>query len=536
MTEAQDILPETASVDAPSEDYVTRFTNQKTTFLALIAQLNNERIELLIANDIEKIDSNTNQLNSAIETVKNLEKLIASEKESRAQSEAISSPVNRPDIPHDQLPKFEVDPNASALYKLTRSDNDNSTVIQTVDSFLQEFEKKLRNYNVLISEHWFHYLDICFQKSDTVSHHDWFNRIIKKPMTERQNAMTWKQAKEALKVRFDYTYKNTPTMWMKHLLNYKQSANESMTKTLRRFYLYCVGSKISTDQCPLLISLFVSKLYTVRFQNLVTSTVEDFVKLAQSANHPAGSVLTDQDALLFDMSWEKFEYIIIRNIDMLEDVLQQVFEQEKTAPKLPQKKRKLPLVNTSVNRKTNITKTTNNNKNDLSQCNNAFQNGNNAFQNGNNAFQNGNNAFQNDNNTSIASSSNSRPNYNDTISPSNNSHPSYNDMTSSNGNSHSNHNDMISSNSNGRSIHNDTIPFNRSSSSSRPHNHSETSRSMDYREKIAVLRSRGICTLCQTEKYSPEHMSTCYARNRMDKRRQERQDRQGRQDRLDRPW
>ncbi|KAG0823547.1 hypothetical protein G6F17_014295 [Rhizopus arrhizus] len=86
-------------------------------------------------------------------------------------------------IPSKELPKFNVNPTASAMYQLTQhsgnKNNNNATNEPSLEMFLREFERAFRDHNVSIQDHWLSNLEICFESCDNNLHYDWFCRYVK---------------------------------------------------------------------------------------------------------------------------------------------------------------------------------------------------------------------------------------------------------------------------------------------------------------------------------------------------------------------
>ncbi|KAG1467449.1 hypothetical protein G6F56_004409 [Rhizopus delemar] len=238
MSEPSDTNSSSVVTSVSPEEYVKKFTSQRDRLTVIINNLQEENIQLLTTGDFSKLETNQKALSFAMNALDSAKKLL----------EPFHS-INNKYIPSDKLPKINVDPTASALYQLThREDNrPNATKEPSLDMFLREFERKLKDHNVSILDHWLQRLEVCFKKSDDNHHQDWFCRYIKKPVVELNQELTWDQAKALLKQKFDLASQTTPLMWIKHLVNFRQDCNESLTSALYRFRLFCVGAKVPLE-------------------------------------------------------------------------------------------------------------------------------------------------------------------------------------------------------------------------------------------------------------------------------------------------
>ncbi|KAG0746294.1 hypothetical protein G6F62_006604 [Rhizopus arrhizus] len=220
------------------------------------------------------------------ERISELEKRKANTKFVNLTVPFVSHNVNNKYIPSDQLPKFNVDPTASVLYQLTHRDsnknNKNFTYEPFLERFLKEFERKFREHGVSIDKNWFPNLEICFEESDNYLDHDWFVRYVKRPV-------------------FDLASQTSQLSWPKHLVNFKQGATESLMASIYRFRLFATAFKFSSSvPNPILNTLFLTRLFTTKYQDIILATVEN--------NAP----------MPLDMPWDEFEAILVKNIAHLE--------------------------------------------------------------------------------------------------------------------------------------------------------------------------------------------------------------------------
>ncbi|KAG1437901.1 hypothetical protein G6F56_012876 [Rhizopus delemar] len=121
-------------------------------------------------------------------------------------------------------------------------------------------------------------------------------------------------------------------MWMKHLVNFRQDCNESLTSALHRFRLFCVGAKVPLNENPMAISIFVFRLYTTQFQEIVTATVEEFIRpQVSNATNNTGDALyaPSNQPNPFNMSWDNFEAILVKKMVNLESSLLYIQENNK---------------------------------------------------------------------------------------------------------------------------------------------------------------------------------------------------------------
>ncbi|RCH77866.1 hypothetical protein CU097_001145, partial [Rhizopus azygosporus] len=154
---------------------------QKDKLLAIIDSLTAQNLDLLAANDIEsrkmREDNNT-KLASAHEMHHSLVKLITSEIELKSKDKNLEKVPTKPNfsspdtsaIKSSDLPKFNVNPTASALYQLTLRESKGQTTSSnnesSLDLFIREFERRFLDKNISVDDHWLHYLEICFERSD----------------------------------------------------------------------------------------------------------------------------------------------------------------------------------------------------------------------------------------------------------------------------------------------------------------------------------------------------------------------------------
>ncbi|KAG1491249.1 hypothetical protein G6F52_013497 [Rhizopus delemar] len=144
--------------------------------------LDDKSSELMLMDDDHLLEANQKRLSYIEGNIQRLTNLIEAERKLvNLTVPFISHNVNNKYIPSDQLPKFNVDATASALYQLTHRDgnkNDkNSTNEPSLERFLREFERKFRDHGVSIDENWLPNLEICFEKSDNNLDHDCFPNV-----------------------------------------------------------------------------------------------------------------------------------------------------------------------------------------------------------------------------------------------------------------------------------------------------------------------------------------------------------------------
>ncbi|KAG1019848.1 hypothetical protein G6F25_013536 [Rhizopus arrhizus] len=178
MDEVTDSSPAVPSSD-PS-NYMDRLMAQKSLFFDLIEKLNNNKASFILENKLTLLEENEKQLSYAVSALKDVDAIIASQLELRnhelkGNESRNSSPKDRL-IPSREIPKFNVNPTASALYQLTLREGDknvNPSNEPSLDMFIRDFQRKFLDYDVSVEDHWLHYLEVSFEKSDSDADHDW---------------------------------------------------------------------------------------------------------------------------------------------------------------------------------------------------------------------------------------------------------------------------------------------------------------------------------------------------------------------------
>ncbi|KAG1132582.1 hypothetical protein G6F37_014116 [Rhizopus arrhizus] len=126
MDEVTDSSPAVPSSD-PS-NYMERLMAQKSLFFDLIEKLNNNKASFILENKLTLLEENEKQLSYAVSALNDVNALIASQlelhnHELKGNGSKNSSPKDRL-IPSREIPKFNVNPTASALYQLTLREGD----------------------------------------------------------------------------------------------------------------------------------------------------------------------------------------------------------------------------------------------------------------------------------------------------------------------------------------------------------------------------------------------------------------------------
>ncbi|KAG0924241.1 hypothetical protein G6F30_013680 [Rhizopus arrhizus] len=174
------------------EDFINKLHSQKAAILKIIDSINDQDIQFVMQNNFEGLESNDKKLSFATKSLERFDKLIADQVNiislnSAIKEAPVSCHINNMYIPSKELPKFNVNPTASAMYQLTQhsgnKNNNNATNEPSLEMFLREFERAFRDHNVSIQDHWLSNLEICFESCDNYLHYDWscrcFNRKIK---------------------------------------------------------------------------------------------------------------------------------------------------------------------------------------------------------------------------------------------------------------------------------------------------------------------------------------------------------------------
>ncbi|KAG0734565.1 hypothetical protein G6F16_011277 [Rhizopus arrhizus] len=218
MDEVTDSSP-AVLLDPPN--YLERLMARKTMFFDLIEKLNNNKASFILENRLTLLEENEKQLSYAVSALNDVNALIASQlelhtHELKGNESRNSSPKDRL-ITSREIPRFNVNPTASALYQLILREED----------------------------YWLHYLEVSFEKSDSDTDHDWFERFIKRRCMDKKTALNWYQAKEVLKQRFDLASQTTPEIWFKNLINFMQDRCETLTQAMYRYRLFSLGAKVN---------------------------------------------------------------------------------------------------------------------------------------------------------------------------------------------------------------------------------------------------------------------------------------------------
>ena len=331
--------PTTPSVPVSKLDNLYK---QKDKLLAIIDSLTAQNLDLLAANDIEsrkmREDNNT-KLASAHEMHHSLVKLITSEIELKSKDKNLEKVPTKPNfsspdtsaIKSSDLPKFNVNPTASALYQLTLRESKGQTTSSnnesSLDLFIREFERRFLDKNISVDDHWLHYLEICFERSD--KDFDWFVRHLKRPIKEFKRPISWNQAKQLLRQKYDLASQTTPLQWLQFLLGFNQHSSETLTETMDRFRLFCLGANVNMDNNVLLIYMFISRLHSQKFRDLLLKTVKE--SMAKKSNASTTN-LSSMDSIYapcnqplpFPASWNEFESILVKEMATLENALVEI--------------------------------------------------------------------------------------------------------------------------------------------------------------------------------------------------------------------
>ncbi|KAG1175326.1 hypothetical protein G6F36_011112 [Rhizopus arrhizus] len=330
MTEAVGAKPSSIDTKISPEERISELEKRKVNMYNIWKVLDDKSSELMLMDDDHLLEANQKRLSYIEGNIQRLTNLIEAERKLvNLTVPFISHNVNNKYIPSDQLPKFNVDATASALYQLTHRDgnkNDkNSTNEPSLERFLREFERKFRDHGVSIDENWLPNLEICFEKSDNNLDHDWFARYVKRPVVELKEKRSWVEVKDLLIQKFDLASQTSQLSWTKYLVNFKQGATESLMASIHRFRLFATGAKFSSSVSnPILNTLFLSRLFTAKYQETILATVEKYNKssLSSVTNTTKESIYAPSNAPMpLDMSWDDFEAILVKNIAHLESAL-----------------------------------------------------------------------------------------------------------------------------------------------------------------------------------------------------------------------
>ncbi|KAG1452327.1 hypothetical protein G6F57_015960 [Rhizopus arrhizus] len=337
MDEVTNSFPAVPSSD-PS-NYMERLMAQKTMFFDLIEKLNNNKASFILNNKLPLLEENEKQLSYAVSALNDVNALITSQLELRnhelkGNESRNSSPKDRL-IPSREIPKFNVNPTASALYQLTLREGDKNVRPSnepSLDMFIRDFQRKFLDYDVSVEDHWLHYLEVSFEKSDSDTDHDWFERFIKRRCIDKKTALNWDQAKEVLKQRFDLASQTTPEMWFKNLINFRQERYETLTQAMDRYRLFSVGAKVNMHDNTFLIGHFISRLHTVKFQEMVQAIVKKNLPslVSTSSNITGESIYSTRNLPIpLPKEWNVLESILIKEMANLESALLNILKDKK---------------------------------------------------------------------------------------------------------------------------------------------------------------------------------------------------------------
>ncbi|KAG1016578.1 hypothetical protein G6F26_012413 [Rhizopus arrhizus] len=281
MDDITDSSPAVPSSD-PS-NYLERLMVQKTLFFDLIEKLNNNKAKLR-------------------------------NHELKGNGSRNSSPKDRL-VPSREIPKFNVNPTASALYQLTLREGDkngNPSNEPSLDMFIRDFQRKFLDYDAFVEDHWLHYLEVSFEKSDSDTDHDWFERFIERRCMDKKTVLNWDQAKEVLKQHFDLASQTTPEMWFKNLINFRQERCETLTQAMDLYRLFSLGAKVNMHDNTFLIGHFISRLYTI------------------NSNITGESIYSTRNLPIpLPKEWNVLESILIKEMANLESALLNILKDKK---------------------------------------------------------------------------------------------------------------------------------------------------------------------------------------------------------------
>ncbi|EIE79051.1 hypothetical protein G6F55_010701 [Rhizopus delemar] len=325
------VVAKASSIDTKisPEERISELEKRKANMYNIWKVLDDKSSKLMLMDDDHLLEANQKRLSYIEGNIQRLTNLIEAERKLvNLTVPFISHNVNNKYIPSDQLPKFNVDPTASALYQLTHRDgnknNKNSTNEPSLERFLKEFERKFRDHDVSIDENWLPNLEICFEESDNYLDHDWFVRYVKRPVVELKEKRSWVQVKGLLTQKFDLASQISQLSWTKYLVNFRQGATESLMASIYRFRLFATSAKFSSSvPNPILNTLFLTRLFTTKYQDIILATVEKYNKPPFfSVNTAKESIYAPSNGPMpLDMSWDEFEAILVKNIAHLESAL-----------------------------------------------------------------------------------------------------------------------------------------------------------------------------------------------------------------------
>ncbi|EIE84118.1 hypothetical protein RO3G_08828 [Rhizopus delemar RA 99-880] len=371
------------------EDFINKLRSQKAAMLKIIDSINDQNIQFVMQNNFDGLKSNDKKLAFATKSLERFDKLIADQVNiislNSAMKEApVLHHINNKYIPSKELPKFNVNPTASAMYQLTQhsgnKNNNNATNEPSLEMFLRGVERAFRDHNVSIQDHWLSNLEICFESGDNNLHYDWFCHYVKK-IVELKRKVICDDAKALSQEKFHLASQTTPQTWMKLLLNFKQRPDQSLADALYHFRRFSVGAKVPFTEGHLINSLFVSRLYTTKFQDTVMATITNHTKhlpITEPA-YPDHSIHAPCNASSpLNMTWDNFEAILMKNMVNLESSLLSIQkEMQREQVKKPTndnyKKRKLPAFSPSIHQRTIPVKTLPNSNNNNGKYNDFYE-------------------------------------------------------------------------------------------------------------------------------------------------------------------
>ncbi|KAG1481170.1 hypothetical protein G6F46_014257 [Rhizopus delemar] len=121
-------------------------------------------------------------------------------------------------------------------------------------------------------------------------------------------------------------------MWFKNLINFKQERCETLTQAMDRYRLFSLGAKVNMHDNTFLIGHFISKLHTVKFQEMVQATITRNLPSLVSANsNTTGESVYSARNLPISLpkEWNVLESILIKEMANLESALLNILKDKK---------------------------------------------------------------------------------------------------------------------------------------------------------------------------------------------------------------
>ncbi|KAG1450780.1 hypothetical protein G6F56_008251 [Rhizopus delemar] len=165
-----------SSTTPVQDDGMESLILQREIFYDLLETLNKQKASFIVDNNKDMLSKNKERILDATQALNDVKRLIEAHEvhknnlKGKGKELHNSSPKKKTQIPSKEIPKFNVNPIASALYQLTQNESNKISSSTSsdlfLDMFLRDFERILTDYDIEVDIHWLLYLEISFEKSD----------------------------------------------------------------------------------------------------------------------------------------------------------------------------------------------------------------------------------------------------------------------------------------------------------------------------------------------------------------------------------